>query len=168
MERDSKKETMVTLAVLLVVVLIVTGAVVMAKNRSNETASTTNTTTSTGSSSDNDTGSLSTASATTPAGSSEYKNGTYSATGNYATPDGTESITVKVTLKDGNVSDTSADASMRSRESKEYVAQFLEAYKSYVVGKDVDALKLSRVSGSSLTSQGFNSAIEQIRTQAES
>ncbi len=166
MEQTGNRKTVVTLAVLLVVVLVVIGAVAFARSKSNEdtasksqpTAASSNTTTPSA-----DPG-------TQPAAASNqaYKDGTYSATGRYSTPEDTETITVSVTLKDGTITDTSATASMVSRESKEYAGQFLESYKPMVVGQKVDGISLSRVSGSSLTSQGFNSAIDQIKTQAKS
>jgi uncharacterized protein with FMN-binding domain len=164
MEHNSKKDLIVTLAVLLVVVLAIGGAVAFAKKKSSNSTDT-NTVQTTQASNDTSTSTAS----NTPASnaSSTFKDGTYSATGEYATPDGPETITVKVTLKSGSISDTSATASMQSRESKDYAAQFLDAYKTFVVGKDISAVKLSRVSGSSLTSQGFNSAIQQIQTQAK-
>lgn len=167
MERDSKKDMMVTLAVLLVVVIIVVGAVIVKKKSTDGANAANNAVTS---AKDTVQPAVDAPGTVNPnnASSSSFKDGTYSAMGTYSTPDGPETITVKVTLKDGAVSDTSATASMQSRESKEYVAQFLDAYKTFVVGKDVSSLKLSRVSGSSLTSQGFNSAIQQIQTQAQS
>ena len=45
--------------------------------------------------------------------------------------------------------------------------QFIDGYKSLVVGKDISSISLNRVSGSSLTSQGFNSAIQKIKSQAQ-
>jgi uncharacterized protein with FMN-binding domain len=160
MEHNSKKDLIVTLAVLLVVVLAVGGAVVFAKKKPSDDTGTSTTQTTQAANDTNTSTSASNSSAT-------FKDGTYSATGEYDTPDGPETITVKVTLKGGTVSDTSATASMQSRESKDYAAQFLDAYKTFVVGKDISAVKLSRVSGSSLTSQGFNSAIQQIENQAK-
>lgn len=100
------------------------------------------------------------------AANGSYQDGTYSATGSYATPEGEEQITVKLTLADGTVTDTSATASGKARESRQYQSQFLNAYKELVVGKSVDELRLSRVSGSSLTSQGFNKAVQTIKQQA--
>lgn len=95
-----------------------------------------------------------------------YKDGTYTATGNYSTPGGRESVTVKVTLANGTISDASTDGSATGGNSAQYQSQFLNNYESLVVGKSIDSVSLSRVAGSSLTSGGFNSAIEQIKTDA--
>lgn len=171
MEQSSKRDAMVTLAVLLVIVVIVVGAVVFTKKKNDNAAT------------NQSSNSTSTESSVSPQGTTlsqennsgptqdssrgAYKDGTYSATGQYSTPDGPETITVNVTLKDGSVTSTTANGSMKSLESREYVTAFLEGYKSVVVGKRIDGLSLSRVSGSSLTPQGFNRAIEQIRNQAQ-
>lgn len=176
MERNSKKDLMVTLAVLLVICFIVAGVVLTKKKPVNESSQTPVATTSTTSSNDTATPAETTitetpatdAAASTPANASGYKDGDYRATGNYSTSETTETITVNVTLKDGVVTGTSATASKIARESKEYAEMFLQNYKSQVVGKKITDIKLSRVSGSSLTSQGFNSAIQTIEAQAKS
>ena len=73
-----------------------------------------------------------------------------------------------MTLKDGAVTETSATSGAIDDEGKEYQSDFIAGYKQQVVGKKVDTISLSRVSGSSLTSQGFNNALKQIETQAQS
>jgi uncharacterized protein with FMN-binding domain len=165
MESTKKKDIIVTLAVLLVVVLVVAGAVAFNKKQTgglSDTASAASTTTP-----------VSTAAAgqtlaSTTSTTQSYKDGTYTATGGYATPEDNESITVTVTLKDGAVTSTSAATTNYSRDSREYSNMFLRNYKPLVVGKSITSISLSRVSGSSLTSQGFNDAIEQIKSQARS
>lgn len=99
---------------------------------------------------------------------SGYKDGTYTATGSYRTPEGSEQVTVTLSLKDGVVTDSSTTfAAAQAHESKQYQSQFSSGYKQYVVGKNIDEVSLSRVSGSSLTPKGFNAALEQIKTQAK-
>lgn len=99
--------------------------------------------------------------------SSGYKDGTYQAKSSYYTPGQPESITVSVVLKDGVITDTSASVTGYDRDSREYSNAFVKNYKSYVVGKSIASLQLRRVSGASLTSQGFNDAIATIQTQAK-
>jgi hypothetical protein len=41
-------------------------------------------------------------------------------------------------------------------------------YKQYVVGKKIDEVQLTKVSGSSLTPQGFNDALAKIKAEAKS
>jgi uncharacterized protein with FMN-binding domain len=101
------------------------------------------------------------------AAASDYKNGSYSATGSYNSPGGTEHISVTLTLQNDAVSSVSVTTQPASPTSKEYQAKFTGGFKGLVVGKDIDTIALSRVSGSSLTSQGFNRALEQIKQQAK-
>lgn len=95
-----------------------------------------------------------------------YKDGTYSATGDYSAPGGRESIELTVTLSDGVISSSTLVENAKSGEAKEYQAKFASGYKALVVGKKVGEVSLSRVAGSSLTSNGFNDALEQIKTDA--
>ncbi len=157
-----KREIIATVAVLVVIVLIVVG-VTLTNKKSDNTVTDTATQDTTASTTPSTTTDI-TATTSTAA----YKDGSYSATGSYSSPGGRESIAVDVTLKDGTVTAVSAKTNPAQDESEEYQNMFLSAYKNLVVGKKVSDLKLDRVSGSSLTSQGFNSAIEQIRTKAQS
>jgi uncharacterized protein with FMN-binding domain len=99
---------------------------------------------------------------------STYKDGIYTATDGYTSPGGRETITVTVTLKDGTVTNSTVRQEANNDDSAEYQAAFRGGYKPLVTGKKIDAIQLSRVSGSSLTSRGFNAALEQIKTQASS
>lgn len=101
------------------------------------------------------------------ASSNEYTDGTYTADGSYQTPRSTESISVTVTLADGTVSDVKVKGSPQAAESKQYQSQFISGISNEVVGKSIDSLKVTRVSGSSLTSGGFNEAIEKIKQEAQ-
>jgi uncharacterized protein with FMN-binding domain len=97
---------------------------------------------------------------------SQYKDGTYSATGSYSTPGGRESIELEVTLTGGTVQDTKLTQKGMTGEAKEYQARFASGYKTEVIGKSIDEISLSRVAGSSLTSAGFNNALDQIKRDA--
>lgn len=109
-----------------------------------------------------------TTSSSTSSASSTYKDGTYTASDSYQTPGGEEDITVNVTLKGDIVSAITVSQRANNHDSQEYQTAFAQNYKSQVVGKKISAIKLSRVSGSSLTSEGFNAALEQIKTKAQS
>lgn len=159
---------------LLVVVLIVTGVIITKKQPSTVSSVATNATAIVPATTPslNDTAAPSTDATAAPTTApnqsiSAFKDGAYTANGKYSTPESTESITVNVTLKNGVIIDTSANATPRSRDSREYVTMFLENYKSQVIGKNISELKLGRVSGSSLTPQGFNTALESITSQAK-
>lgn len=99
--------------------------------------------------------------------SSAYKDGNYSATGQYDSPGGNESITISLSLKNGDVTATSAKSGANDSTAQQFQSDFIAGYKSLVVGKSIDSIHLSRVSGSSLTSQGFNEALNSIKSQAK-
>ncbi len=99
--------------------------------------------------------------------SGTYSAGTYTATGRYSSPGGTESVTVSVTVNtDGEISNTSTTSGADNPTSRQYQSEFINNYKDLVIGKKIDEVELSRVAGSSLTSGGFNEALEQIKQDA--
>lgn len=106
----------------------------------------------------------STGSAATAGGA--YKDGSYTAEGTYQTPEGPETITVTLTVASDAVTDVTVTGEPTRRESKQYQGQFIGGIKDAVVGKSLDDVKVDRVAGSSLTSGGFNAAVEEIRTDA--
>jgi uncharacterized protein with FMN-binding domain len=97
---------------------------------------------------------------------STYADGTYSATGSYSSPGGRESIDLTVTIKDGIITSTEVTTNPAGRDSRAYQEAFASGYKELVVGKDVKEVSLSRVAGSSLTSNGFDDALDQIKADA--
>ncbi len=99
---------------------------------------------------------------------STFKDGTYSATGSYNTPGGVEVIGVKLTIKDGSVTAAEVTQMGKSPTAKVKQADFAENFNVLVVGKSIDGLNLTKVSGSSLTPKGFNDAVTQIKAQAQS
>jgi len=146
-----KKQIITAAAVLVAITLIVVATVVAAKVK-DTTASIANAT------------NTSSQTATT---SATYNDGTYSANASYQSPGGTEKVAVKLTIKGGVVTTSTVTSTPTESEAREYQDMFLSGYKSKVVGKSVDTIKLSRVSGSSLTSEGFNSALTTIKQQAK-
>ncbi|WP_337003882.1 MULTISPECIES: FMN-binding protein [unclassified Microbacterium] len=97
-----------------------------------------------------------------------YADGTYTAEGSYQTPETVEKISVTLTLADGIVTDVEVTGDPQAPESKQYQGQFIEGIADEVDGKAIDDLNVSRVAGSSLTSGGFNQAVEAIKEQAAS
>ncbi|HET8884228.1 MAG TPA: FMN-binding protein [Candidatus Saccharimonadales bacterium] len=96
----------------------------------------------------------------------EYQDGTYTATGEYFSPGGRESITVSVTLDNGEITESTVTPHAESGEAKDFQERFASGYKEFVTGKNIDEVSVSRVAGSSLTSGGFNDALEQIKDDA--
>lgn len=158
MENDAKQPNKVLIGIIIVVVLaaVTAGIVFFTREQdagapASDTANT-NTPSNTSGSSNESTGS--------------YKDGSYQANGNYQTPGGSEKVTVKVTLAKGIIESVELERDPTTREAEEYQGKFESGYKAQVVGKNIDEVRLSRVAGSSLTSGGFNQALESIKEEA--
>ena len=95
-----------------------------------------------------------------------FKDGDYDATGEYSNPGGQSKVGVELTLADGKISDIKVTPEATNGTSKGFQAKFAGGIADEVVGKSLDELDVSKVSGSSLTSQGFNQAIDQIKADA--
>jgi uncharacterized protein with FMN-binding domain len=98
---------------------------------------------------------------------STYKDGTYSADGNYVSPNGTETVGVQLTLAAGKVTDVQITQHPSNPNTRKFQGEFAGGIAAQVVGKSIDELKVSKVAGSSLTSGGFNQAVEQIKSEAQ-
>lgn len=96
-----------------------------------------------------------------------YKDGNYSATGSYMSPGGPDQVEVELTLKKDIVTGITVTPKPGDNTSAKYQAKFISGYKSYVVGKNIADISLTKVSGSSLTSKGFNEALSKIKSQAK-
>ncbi len=99
--------------------------------------------------------------------SGAYKDGTYEATGQYATPESVETIDVTLTVAGDTVTAVEVTGDPQAAESKRYQGEFIGGIQSEVVGKKLDELSVSKVAGSSLTSGGFNKAVDTIKTEAK-
>ena len=106
------------------------------------------------------------ASASEEAPTSTYADGTYTAEGSYATPESVETIVVTVTLENDIITAVDVTGDPQKRESEEYQGRFIGGIADVVVGQDIDQISVSRVAGSSLTSGGFNQAIDTIKSEA--
>lgn len=95
-----------------------------------------------------------------------YADGTFSATGSYQTPGGEESIGVTVTLESGIVSDVQTEPMPSNATTELYQGKFSSGIREQIVGTPLADLSVDKVSGSSLTSGGFRTAIEQIKSEA--
>jgi uncharacterized protein with FMN-binding domain len=107
------------------------------------------------------------ASSGAPATGGEYQDGEYTATGSYIPPSNTkEEVTVSLTLADGVVTDLQVSTSGNHPTSKRYQAEFTNGVQQEVVGKPLDEVKVDKVASSSLTSSGFNKALDEIKSEA--
>jgi len=100
------------------------------------------------------------------AAASTYADGTYTAEGSYATPESVETIVVTVTLQDDVITAVEVSGNPQKSESEQYQSEFIGGIADVVVGQDIDTISVSRVAGSSLTSGGFNQAIDTIKSEA--
>ena len=95
-----------------------------------------------------------------------YEDGTYEASGDYQAPSGTESVDVTVTLEGGVITDVTVVGNATDPEAKQHQGEFIDGIAGEVVGKPIDEIQVSKISGSSLTSGGFNKAIDEIKADA--
>jgi uncharacterized protein with FMN-binding domain len=98
---------------------------------------------------------------------STYKDGTYSADGNYVSPNGTETVGVQLTLAGGKVADVNITQHPSNPNTRKFQGEFAGGIAAQIVGKNIDELNVSKVAGSSLTSGGFNQAVEKIKQEAQ-
>lgn len=98
---------------------------------------------------------------------SPYKDGTYSADGSYVSPNGNEKVGVELTLADGVVTDVNITQHPSNPNTRKFQGEFAGGIAAQVVGKNIDELNVSKVAGSSLTSGGFNDAVQKIKSEAQ-
>jgi uncharacterized protein with FMN-binding domain len=105
---------------------------------------------------------------TTGEATGDYKAGKYTAEGDYTSPAGPEKVKVDLSLSaDGTITDIMFTGETEHPMSKKFQGKFSSGYKTLVMGKKIDDVKLDKVSGSSLTPMGFNDAIEKIKADAK-
>jgi hypothetical protein len=98
---------------------------------------------------------------------SEYTDGTYSATGSYTSPGGKESLPVTLTLENDVIVSVSVQTPATNPNSQKFQTIFAENFQTLVVGKNINEVNLTKVSGSSLAPKGFNDAVAKIRVEAK-
>jgi uncharacterized protein with FMN-binding domain len=104
---------------------------------------------------------------TTTSTSGTYKDGSYTKNGTYSSPGGNEVISVELTLKSNVVTAVTVKTVKADPTATGYENMFIAGIGKVVVGKKLDDINVSRVAGSSLTSQGFNSAVTEIKAAAK-
>lgn len=97
---------------------------------------------------------------------SDYDDGTYETITTYLTPARDEYLLeISLTLADDIITNANIEYA-QGAETNPNPQRFDAAYKAEIIGKDIDALNLSRVGGASLTTAAFNNALEDIKDQA--
>jgi uncharacterized protein with FMN-binding domain len=95
-----------------------------------------------------------------------YTDGTYDASGQYTNPHGTETVDVTITLADDKITAVEVVGHGTDPNTEHYQGEFISGIEAEVVGKKLDEISVDRVGGSSLTSGGFNAAVEEIKADA--
>jgi uncharacterized protein with FMN-binding domain len=95
-----------------------------------------------------------------------YTDGTYTAEGTYQTPETSETIEVTITLESDVITAVDVTGDPQAPQSQQYQGRFIGGIADEVVGQSIDEISVSRVAGSSLTSGGFNEAVEAIKSDA--
>ncbi len=104
---------------------------------------------------------------TTSTGSGSYTDGTYTASGDYQAPSGTETVEVSITLAANSITAVEVVGDATDPQAKLMQGEFIGGIGGVVVGKNIDSIQVDKVGGSSLTSGGFNAAIDAIKADAE-
>ena len=97
-----------------------------------------------------------------------YADGTYTESADYSAPSGTESIDVTITLADDVITDVQVTGHATDPQAKVHQGEFASGIAGVVVGKSIDDIQVDKVGGSSLTSGGFNKAVDLIKADAAS
>ncbi|PWD50810.1 hypothetical protein C8046_09285 [Serinibacter arcticus] len=95
-----------------------------------------------------------------------YADGSYTATGSYISPGGEESVEVTLTLASDVVTDVEVVSLAEHPNSVRFQGEFIDGIADVVEGVPLDELAVDKVAGSSLTSGGFNEAVEIIKGEA--
>jgi uncharacterized protein with FMN-binding domain len=94
-----------------------------------------------------------------------YKDGSYEVDGQ-TDSSGDDTIDVKVTVANGDVTDVTVTGHPTSDLSVKHQNAFIQAIPGVVVGKPLKGLKVDKVAGASWTSEAFNTALNSIREDA--
>jgi uncharacterized protein with FMN-binding domain len=100
------------------------------------------------------------------ASTSTFRDGSYVENGSYQSPAGTAEITVKLSLANDIVTAVTVTGHASDPSAKQYQDDFISGISGQVVGKKISDLNVTKVSGSSLTSNGFRAAVAKIQNEA--
>lgn len=100
------------------------------------------------------------------AATGSFKDGTYTESGSYQAPSGTETVDVTLTLAGDKVTAVEVTGHATDPQAQKHQGEFKDGIAAEVVGKNIADLKVDRVGGSSLTSGGFNKAVDAIKADA--
>ena len=96
-----------------------------------------------------------------------YEDGEYTQTGAYQSPAGEEEVGVTLTLEADVVTAVTVEPMPDNPTTEQYQGRFAGGISDAIVGQKLDDLAVERVAGSSLTSGGFNDAVDKIKSEAQ-
>ena len=94
----------------------------------------------------------------------KYKNGEFSENIKYDSPGGSEDLGVNIKIENDVVVSLSIIEGAHHPKSKQYQKAFIDGVEGKVVGKNLDEVSPSTISGASLTTNAFNLMIRQIKS----
>ncbi len=98
-----------------------------------------------------------------------FVNGNYTTSVSYLTPSrSSHSMDITVTIENDVISNSSIVYDNGDGPSNSHQRRFDAAYKTEVIGMQLDEVALSRVAGASLTTESFNEAVTTIEVEARS
>lgn len=103
----------------------------------------------------------------TPAATSAASTEAATATEAATSPGGAEEVTITLTIADDVITAATAEGGATRPPSSQYQGEFVDNFAALIIGKDIADVSLDKVAGSSLTSGGFNAAVETIKTDAQ-
>lgn len=106
--------------------------------------------------------------ATTTSSNATYKDGSYTAPGTYVSPGGVEHISVTLSLSKNVITTMKVITVEADPTATGYEGMFEGGISAATVGKNINTLNIGVVSGSSLTSMGFDMALAKIKADAKS
>jgi uncharacterized protein with FMN-binding domain len=98
----------------------------------------------------------------------EYNDGDYEATGQYVSPSGPSEVDVAINISEGVIADVVVTPKATHATSKQFQGLFASGIAAQVKGLSLDEAHVDAVAGSSLTGEGFNKAIDEIKALAKS
>lgn len=93
---------------------------------------------------------------------------TFEVEGQYVSPGGPETIGITLMLDGEIITDSVVEVHAENPISNRKQTDFAAAHKELVVGKNINEIALDKVAGASLTTKGYNEAIEKIKAQLSS
>jgi len=100
------------------------------------------------------------------AGPQIYSDGTYTANGSYQSPAGPESISITLTIEGDVVTSVTTTPHSENDTSLNYQNNFASGVSASITGLALNQLNVGTISGASLTTKGFQTAVANIQTQA--